>query len=174
MKQILFSRNFPATHKRKGEPTHFVEKILISLLYIDQISMSKAVEIGRELDLPGFKSMNEFRKVDYDPKNHTIRADKRWKAGEFFAPKVWSGKPYRSKCIQFAPPIEIKKVWDIVIKKEGHVYINGKQVLDWDLMEELATNDGLTRKDMGYWFHPSVQKKDFEGQIICWNEYVKY
>lgn len=170
----MFSRQFPATHKRKGEPTHFVEKILVSLMYIDQISTSKAVEIGKEMNLPGFKSMHELRLVDFDPKNHTIRAGKRWKVGDVFAPKVWSGKPYRSKCIQFAPPIEIKKVWDVKITKEGHIFINNVLVKDWDVMEEIAQNDGLSRKDMGYWFYPSVQKEDFEGQIICWNEYVKY
>lgn len=46
-------------------------------------------------------------------KEHTIRKGKRWKVGDKFSPRIWSGKPYKSKQIILAPDTEIKQVFDI-------------------------------------------------------------
>lgn len=106
-------------------------------------------------------------------KVHTIRAGSRWKVGDKFSPRIWSGKPYRTPQLTIAPDIEIKKIWDVEIAIGlGGIRING----DWNftdfypLLEKLSKNDGLTISDFKSWFNtPS-----FIGQIICWNENINY
>jgi hypothetical protein len=96
---ITFSRYFPAHHPRCGESTYFVEKIWASLetSFLDQLADEDRI-FNPRLSLDVFA-----------PKHHTIRAGHRFKAGDWFSPRVWSGKPYNSKQIQFAPDIQVKK-----------------------------------------------------------------
>lgn len=118
-------------------------------------------------------------------KLHTIRAGNRWKEGMKFSPRVWSDIPYKSKQFQFAPDIEIKKVWNIEINNRGgrswfEVLINGKiygqlhHGFDKDKnregLELLAKNDGLTLSDFEAWFN----KLPFSGQIISWDQNTNY
>jgi hypothetical protein len=159
---ITFSRVFPSYHPRKGEDTNFIRGLIISLK-------------GKEVAALNFG----FDPEKYIPKHHTIRQGNRWKVGDKFSPRVWSGKPYYSKQITIAPDIEIKKVWDIEICDwcampsfiEGappkFLTINGKICHDLEL---LAKNDGLSLIDLLYWF----DKPFFKGQIICWNEKINY
>ena len=162
---ITFSRTFPSYHPRAGEPTYFVEKVVKSL---------------HKLGLRPWDVNAPFSEETYfacDPKFHTIRAGHRWKAGDWFSPRVWSGKPYNSKMIQFAPDIQIKKVWDIDIQQINEYWqfsLDGKQIEvenidEW--VERLHTNDGLNRADFINWFVKSIP---FDGQIICWNENIEY
>lgn len=162
-KVITFSRTFPSYHPRKGEPTYFIEKIYASLA--DTLS--------------GFKIPNDANKYwdwyEYyncrSPKHHTIRAGHRFKAGDWFSPRVWSGKPYRSKQIVFAPDIQVKKVWSVGIRIRGDFKEFYSE--DCDLTNtsigHLAVNDGLSTEDLFSWF-----TRPFEGQIICWNENINY
>jgi hypothetical protein len=173
MKVITFSRNFPATHPRKGEPTNFVEKIWQSI-YLDNVG-------SYEFEFANLQGFDIGLHDVYEPKNHTIRGGNRWKEGEYFSPRVWSGKPYASKQIQFAPPIQIKKLWDIELlynsdKTELFFLINGKHVgkdvIDFnvdDFVKELASNDGLNIYEFLNWFPTS-----FKGQILCWNDSIDY
>lgn len=161
-KVIIFSRVFPKHHPKSGKQTYFVEKIWESINY----------------DIPGDlhsslvkESGNYLFREDILPKHHTIRAGKHWKVGEKFSPRVWSGKPYMSKQIIIAPDIEIKKIWDIGLRISGdfkEFYCN-----DCDLtgtsISKIAENDGLELNDFLSWFN-----KPFEGQIICWNNKIKY
>ncbi len=169
---ITFSRHFPAYHPRKGEPTYFREKIWAALADTVQ----------------GFEIPHEITDWDWHqyynavPKHHTIRAGNRWKVGDKFSPRVWSGKPYNSKQIIIAPDIEIKKVWDIEIV--SHVgwteYILNGTAVYFNIIqfaERLAANDGLNITDFMDWFNPhqiNKKKKVFSGQIICWNENIIY
>lgn len=108
-------------------------------------------------------------------KNHTIRAGHRWKVGDKFSPRVWSGKPYRSPQVILAPDVEIKKIFDIRIKG-WHVFINNKLYSGlWNASRAilLAKNDGLEIEDFWSWFSQKGEP-DFEGQIICWNEKITY
>lgn len=151
---IIFSRVFPYYHPKAGEPTYFVEKLWQSIgqCFFDQV--------------PGCVLGN------FEPKHHTIRSGKRWKAGDKFSPRIWSGKPYTSKQIIIAPNIEIKKVWDIEMDENGIFAINGKYVDD---NETLAQNDGLTEIELFHWFMPDYHNpKTFNGQIICWSDDVEY
>jgi hypothetical protein len=171
MKVITFSRNFPATHPRKGRPTNFVEKIWQSI-YLDNVG-SDEFELAKQ---QGFDiGLHDI----YEPKNHTIRAGNRWKEGEWFSPRVWSGKPYASKQIQFAPPIQIKKIWTFDIRRD-YIFINRKcfgKFHPFNLfLLELAKNDGLTQIEMIQWFnvHPKAKNLSFSGQILCWNDSIDY
>lgn len=158
-KVITFSRIFPSYHPRKGEPTYFVEKIWKSI----------KEDSVKHLDVPDI-SLHTF--FDCDPKHHTIRAGHRFKAGDWFSPRVWSGKPYNSKQIIFAPDIQIKKVWDFELTFDDLFYI-GKDLYAYssshDALEVLSANDGLSQVDLLNWFN-----KPFTGQIICWNENIEY
>lgn len=183
MSRILtFSRTFPAYHPRKGEPTYFVEKIWKSLYektngYDPSGGYQDAYDnhfhpMGKDL-----KNIHQF-----EPKHHTIRNGNRWKVGDYFSPRVWSGKPYASKMITIAPDIEVKKVWsfEVEIDKDYTCFLidskpfcemNSKLTTNTGQLDFLANNDGLNVIDLLYWFkHPSP----FTGQIICWNENLNY
>jgi len=161
---ITFSRTYPSYHPRAGEPTYFVEKILNSLGY----TKSKSDLLPSVADI-----VNDFMLLDGEQKKwHTIRAGHRFKVGDKFSPRVWSGKPYRSKMIQFAPDIEVKKTWNIIIYEDGCISIDGvlyAYTSSIDPRNELAKNDGLDLDDFEGWFPGS-----FDGQIICWNEKIEY
>jgi hypothetical protein len=101
------------------------------------------------------------------PKYHTIRAGNRWKVGETFSARIWSGKPYRSKQVEFAQ-LPIKKIWNIEFDENGVIAIDGFYT---DKDYEIAMNDGLAEDDFYSWF---PMGKPFKGQIICWNENVNY
>jgi len=69
-----------------------------------------------------------------------------------------------------------KKVFDFEI--DGYkVFINGKLfyhqgVSEWHShFEKLAQNDGLTTGELKDWFKMPCK---FEGQIICWDDSIKY
>jgi len=178
-KTLTFSRTYPSYHPRKGDPTYFVEAILTQL-GIDYTSDSYYEwlrEENIEIDSTFLAFFWHSLKPDVDPKSHTIRAHKRpLKIGDWFNPKCWAGKPYNKTKegywqIKFAPDIEVKKVWDFEVYFEKT--LQQKQVLKVKSgksnIPEIATNDGLELIDFLHWFN-----KPFDGQIICWNEKIKY
>lgn len=148
---LTVSRYFPATHKRKGEPTCFVEKILS-----DQIPC-------------GLISKNEVEKHDPfsmfvfntdSPKIHTIRSnyllwkeriDKIHDGKAVLSLRYWSGKPYNSKQVEFC---QLDKDSGVGIQKindpTNFIFapINGIAI-SWD---EVAKNDGLSFNDFCDWF----------------------
>lgn len=168
-KPLSFSRNYPCNHKRKGEPTFFVEKIWKSLQqigynnpesYFDSIpNLSKVIDMGIYKDLL--------------PKLHTMRASKRFKAGDWFTPKVWSGRPYFTSPYIIAPDVQVVKTFDFYLSVKDEVLIIDElncYPYGYDkTIAELASNDGLSVDDFISWF-----KKPIEGQIICWSEEPKY
>ncbi len=175
MAVITFSRVFPAYHPKAGQPTYFVEKVVKSL---------------HKQGMPPFDVNCDFSTEMYyicDPKHHTIRAGNCWKVGDKFSPCVWSGKPYQSKQIQFAPDIQIKKVWEFEIEADEDyrcLLICGQPFVEWNgalhtdtgQLSFLAGNDGLNVKNMLDWFnvHPKTTYTGFKGQIICWNQAIEY
>lgn len=113
-------------------------------------------------------------------KVHTIRANNRFKQGEYFSPRFWSEKPYNSKQITFAEDTLITKVYDFEIKQaykmlpldyDTDIIINHWFYHSCDsIIIELAKNDGLSKADLLNWFK---YPQPFQGQIICWGD-VKY
>lgn len=167
---ITFSRQFPATHPRKGDPTYFVEQILKGLNIPDYWDWFYTVNDPYKIDTLN-DLMRNFKYNEFNIKGHTIRAGNRWKVGDKFSPRVWSGKPYQSKQIIIAPDIEIKKIWNIEIMHAHSwfsVMINGKE----NHWHELAKNDGLSPIDFIEWFKKSGNM--FIGQIICWSDHIEY
>lgn len=161
---ITFSRTYPAYHPRKGQQTFFVEKITRSL-HLSGI---------RPYDIPdGVFSTEMYYLVD--PKHHTIRVGNRWKVGDYFSPRVWSGKPYASPMITIAPDIKIEKVWNIAISKDFKDTAPRFEILYkyFSIEEEirLATNDGLSHDDLRSWFNKVGLSLC---QIICWNKEIEY
>ncbi len=167
-KVITFSTVFPAYHPRAGEPTGFVESVWQSLFNQDNETFMPYTH------LPLLKHASDRFSGPYDfmPKNHTIRAGHRWKVGDWFSPRIWSGKPYNSKQIIIAPDIEVKKVWEFELTFDDLFFINEclyAYSTSHDALETLAHNDALSQSDMLSWFN-----KPFVGQIICWNETIEY
>jgi hypothetical protein len=166
---ITFSRVFPAYHPKAGQPTYFVEKLIKGL--------HRQGHAPFDVDCDFCNEMYHLS----EPKWHTIRAGKRWKQGDKFSPRVWSGTPYKTKQIIIAPEIEIKKEWRFEINSECGITIisiNGKVLsesffypLDQERLEPLALNDGLSIQDLKDWFK---YPKPFQGQIICWNDQIEY
>lgn len=176
-KVITFSRLFPAYHSRNGEQTFFVEKILN--WFWDQPENEYHNVTDMIFDLNGDKMAyyqaeefnQEFNNDIRSSKVHTIRSGKRFKVGDKFSPRVWSGKPYQSKQITIAPDIEIKKVWDIEILPTNEILLgNIKCCFGSEYAAILAAHDGLSPRDFQNWF----SKLPFSGQIICWNESINY
>lgn len=175
-KVIPFSQNFPVYHPRAGEPTNFVEKFWTSL--------HLAGTLDFQLDMPELEEqIKSFIIKNFVPKNHTIREGHRFKAGDWFSPRIWgndinikSGRsgPYQSKQIIIAPDIEIKKVWDFEIVTEDDdgesdwSYIRflnksftvySDEYLD-PIIKELITNDGFSNSsDFWEWFRLDRTKK---------------
>ncbi len=172
-KVITFSRTFPAYHPKKGQPTYFVEKFWES--YQQTESDISKVLTPLTPYIQEYKASNDFNYIKYGAKNHTIRGGNRWKVGDYFSPRVWSGKPYNSPQIKIAPDTLIVKVWDFEIDENGVYSIDGYYT-DNVTDELLAKNDGLNEMDLQHWFIPNYNKwnKKFKGQIICWNESVNY
>lgn len=163
-----FSTSFPSYHPRKGNPTLFVERVWAGLLQIDYDLYSDYLHPdGR----PDRIKYSEYYK-DFDPKYHTIRAGSRFKAGDFMLPRIWTGKPYRSKQFQFAPPLKIESVWNFRMELEGGIkmfFLDDKFIF---VVEEckIARNDGFDQLlDFLAWFN-----KPFDGQIISWAKHIKY
>lgn len=161
MRQIIFSRTFPTYHKRFGEPTFFVEKMLYSLI----IQHKGNTDL---LNQPDFDT-SVFNRPEFMLKHHTIRSGERWEKGMYFAPKYWSGRPYNSKCVQFAPYVVIEKTYNFKINEKNQIFIN--QILCRD-ETALAQNDGLCLEDFNSWFQRPLSC--FSGQIICWSNEVQY
>lgn len=179
-KVIIFSRTFPAYHPKAGQPTYFVEKLLNGLSEL-QFNFDTGL-------IPAWSSdfCESIIAGIECTKFHTIRAGNRWKAGDKFSPRVWSGKPYRSEQIILTPDIEVLKVWDITISKSPNWFgiyfltINNKTRVSYDansknwdnfFVQRLAENDGLSVIDFSEWFK---MPNNFTGQIICWNSKIEY
>lgn len=158
-KTIMFSTSFPKGYKNEGNRTFFVEKIYNEL----GIKLEDIQSEVRPLINDFFVLNGEYIK------KHTIRGGNRFKAGDKFSPRIWSGKPYASKQIILARDIEIVKVSDIEIdfSKEKSILINGADASH--LLATIAFNDGLSVEDFVAWFD-----KPFKGQIISWDENIIY
>lgn len=161
MKVITFSTQFPTTHPRKGVKTFFPEQILSSL----GIGVKQVNEEFRPY-------LNDFALLDGLKKVHTIRAGNRWKVREYFSPRIWTGQPYKSKQLQFAPPIQIKKIWTFRVDDNG-IWLD--DMLWQSPYDAIARNDGLDNQDFIDWLiKPYSDKNPFEGQVICWDGKIYY
>lgn len=124
---LTVSRFFPATHKRKGEPTGFVEKILKG---------EKIHTIRANYEL--------WKKRIEDVQNGYAVLSLRY----------WEGKPYRSKQVEFA---RLGKDDGVGIEQLSFNYgfFSCQRVNDecaYDFLSLPAANDGLSFEDWREWF----------------------
>ena len=142
---ITVSRTFPATHPRRGEATGFTQKIT---------SQKKLHTIRANYSL----WKKRFQKIE---------------AGEAcLSLRYWSGKPYRSKQVEFLrltreDGIGIQK---IIMRREelpdrilygAQVLEEGQHIWTGDIrrpVDMYARNDGLTPEDFTAWFAPTFEK----------------
>ena len=142
---ITASRTFPATHPRRGEATGFTQKIT---------SQKKLHTIRANYSL----WKKRFQKIE---------------AGEAcLSLRFWSGKPYRSKQVEFLrltreDGIGIQK---IIMRREelpdrilygAQVLEEGQHIWTGDIrrpVDMYARNDGLTPEDFIAWFAPTFEK----------------
>lgn len=174
MPVITFSRVFPKGHPRAEEKTWFVEKIWKGIWDAEKSSHNPLSGYWEKYD-QAFPCQYELQERihSHEPKLHTIREGNRFKVGDKFSPRVWSAKPYHSKMIQFAPELEVKKVWNFEINDYGFILDTVGIGSFIDINEDLvrvAKNDGLEIIDFMNWF----KKVPFTGQIICWSDQIEY
>lgn len=174
----MFSRQFATDHPRAGEPTYFVEKLIFNFL---------------EGNLPGYgtEHIKRLRDLGYlkvskmldGSKGHTIRAGHRFKKGDKFSPRIWSGKPYRSGQIILGPDVEVVNTWDFKVDQCGVCSLNNRYLFDYDTsdMEDgmeitIAKNDGLNHRDFLEWIIMPYYRagKSLDAQIICWDPTIDY
>jgi len=181
MAVLTFSRTFPTYMPNAGEPTFFVEKILNSLdiEYRDDMDYKhgliewnkKSISEGKLNTGKLIKFWADLNDHITDRKIHTIRNGNRRKEGDIIKPRVWSGKPYNSPQIQFAPDIPCVRTFDFETLYCGSMYIDGNAYGGWSPLNpkvaEVAKNDGLTGLELIQWLG---EKKDFTGQIISWHD----
>lgn len=141
---LTVSRTFPKYHKRAGDETFFVPKILLGLGLCDEVKFKE--EFGECLH-----------------KIHTIRSNHDlWRKRIYeiqigkaiLSLRYWSGKPYNSKQIEFLrlgmeSGIGIQKI-DFSDDYLYTVKIDGKRY-SFDA-ECIAESDGLNEVDFEEWF----------------------
>jgi len=159
MKVITFSTRFPKGHPSAGAFTFFPELIWAGLP-IDDGQLEAAIKPYK--DVVCLQIVQQMRQNGKRAKLHTIRAGDRWKVGETFQPRVWQFEPYRSKQLDFCPPLTLTHVQGFVF--DGLQYHTAKPINDTAL-RRLAANDGLTVDEFKAWF-----TEPFAGQILSWHE----
>jgi len=191
-KVITFSRQFPKGHPKAGQPTYFVEQVLNALLDLNiYTSFQSLMMLNQEsIDDPKSKLTKDHiiefwqsleGRKNTNRKPHTIRSGNRWKAGDKASPRVWTGTPYNSPQIIFAPDVELKQVGKFKILQDldktpwvdiGQSYYHcGSMDINQSILPTVAKNDGLALQDFLDWFK---YPKPFEGQILVWGEGVFY
>lgn len=170
-KVITYSRRFPAHHSKKGQPTHFITKFWRSasnwpgLIWLKENNGEALASIDEEL-----AHYFEHGGKVFPKKGHTIRAGHRFQPGDYFSPRVWSEGPYKSPMVKIAPDIMVEKTWDFRVDRDGDMWLNNVPLL-WDKLLLIIKNDGLDEKDFLEWFK---YPKEFDGQIICWDNTIIY
>ena len=169
------ARVFPATHPKKGQPTHFVEKFLMAMKVgygfteyfhtLIKLNPDKDEAMLREFWL----SLDEL--VANNPKLHTIRLKNSIKDGQMLQlsaggndinEKSGRSGPYQSKSINIWEPVQVG-VQD-VYADSGQIILKSRAVqLNLNVV---ALGDGLLREDFDSWF----LKASGPAQIIHWTE----
>lgn len=152
---LTVSRYFPKTHKRAGEPTCFVEKIL---------SEQKACGLISKLEIEKYEPFSMFVFNTDSPKIHTIRANyplwkkriEQIKKGEaILSLRYWSGKPYNSKQIEFCQLDENSEIGIQALQMTSLGWFVDSCDSDFTSLD-FAKNDGLEPLDFSEWFRGKI------------------
>ena len=139
---IMFSRLFPTTHSRRGEPTRFIEKVMLG---------EKIHTIRRHFD------------------KWKILADKTHEKRYSISLCQWAATPRRSKHREIGlldSRIGVQRVQLLYFAESDNIIatVDGKDVP----VETLATNDGLSVEDFKEWFfgRNRTENDEYVGCII--------
>jgi hypothetical protein len=134
---LTVSRVFPATHKRKGEPTLFQSYILNTLIN-DPVHQKKShtIRANYELWAKRIKEVQEGKAI--------------------LSIRYWSGKPYNSKQVEIC---QLDKDSGIGVQELSFIEndiqrpgIWGEKYVVLAKISEVAKNDGLSLDDFKDWF----------------------
>ena len=132
---LTVSRYFPGTHKRKGEETFFVDRILA----------------GQTIDSNMWKKIHTIR-ANYELWAKRIKEVQEGKA--ILSIRYWSGKPYNSKQVEIFQLDQNSGcgVQRLVCKSNCIYYptvLENPLILSYI---EISKNDGLSPEDFKEWF----------------------
>lgn len=183
-KVLMLSKTYMQGHPWGGSATFFAHKFLrgLGVDYSSEAYRAAFIEMNHNQQ-PQVRAQfyNQYFRdyVDYTKlstpkyKYHTIRAGNRFKPGDLFSPRVWAGKPYSSPQMVIWWDIPVVSVWDYEVKDTLHGlthFLNGGWINnDGIALKEVAENDGLELLRFKQWFNEPMK-----GQIICWNNRIKY
>lgn len=127
---LTLSRNFPATHSRKGEETGFIDNILA------------------------------FKKIHTIRSNYEFwrkRFDEIEKGNAYLSLRYWEGKPYRSNQVEFKrlqkeDGIGLQCIDLSIFSDLGLCFLNTKNSAKRISPICIAKNDGLSSNDFRKWF----------------------
>lgn len=123
---LMLSERFPITHKRAGEPTHFISKI----------------KNGEKIHT--IRANYDLWKKRIDEINNGLA---------MLSVRIWDDKPYKSKQIE---KFQFIAETGISIQKLDNpsnfcfAPVDGKKMINWS---EIAQNDGLSFDDFCDWFN---------------------
>lgn len=163
MKVITFSTEFPKWVDSTDRKTWFPEKIWANFPY-EQIRPIWD-KIPPEIRDKHFSLFAYEQQIKCDwLKGTTIRAGRRWKVGDKFSPRIWTGKPYNSMQFAFLPELTVLKVEIFERNNYGNFFLNGRFLGDYQI-DKIAEHDGLGPGPFRSWFH-----QEFSGQRITFGQ----
>lgn len=178
-KDLKFSTRFPAYHPKRGEPTFFVPKIMLSLNNNGLLAEPNFPYFDYKIYCTKNKLHTDHFNEDIIPKGHTVRKGNRFEPGDYFYPRIWTNRPYypgingNPAVIAFTNPVMVVKTYNIEttkpLKDGAIIKINGKSIGS-STIELLAKNDGLSLNDFKHWFNKPLPS----GQIIIWDDNIRY
>lgn len=172
-KVITYSRQFPGYHPKAGEPTLFPEKVLNHLCIDFREEKYSELLLKLNPDKPQELLFGFWEKLNNQcdaTKVTTVRGNaERFRKGEFFSPRVWSGQPYNSQQIQFAPDTQVIGTHSCIING-GNMFISAKRLGSKELYAHAVSDGFQTSEDFQNWFFHSPDfikaSNTFDGQII--------
>lgn len=134
---LTFSRQFPAYHPEAGKDTNFVESILNG---------------KKQTTIRG--NLQRWRIIRSQLKKGT----------HILSLRYWSGKPYRSKQVEFArcTSIDTHRVFITNDDHNGFEMSVNSIYRNQSVIEQIAAHEGLTVDDFTAWF----PQEEFSGAMI--------
>ena len=141
---ITFSRVFPATHPRAGEPTFFVDKI----------TRKEKLHTIRANPAFWLNVFDEIRKGNAE-----------------LSMRYWFDKPYRSAQIEFGRLGKEDGIGIQLLQFNGDLMTPRVDYWNYPESRELAKNDGLFFDDWCNWFEHYDLTKDMAIMWLCSQRY---
>jgi hypothetical protein len=110
-------------------------------------------------------------------KRQTLRDTCRFRSGEWFSPRYWSGSPYRSRQVEIRKPLEVSRVDPVVIEfaaGEGLVVALDQSRIRDDERDDFARRDGFAdhAEFAAFWRARMIRERNvsWKGFAIQWHD----